>query len=84
MKKVISVIVVVAIIIAGIVFVPRVVHTCSSCEKTFFGTGYKPNVVAGLISEDEQIICKDCAEKQHAIELAVGKTLKDYKRPLFG
>ena len=83
MKKVISIIVV-AVIVAGIVFVPRLVHKCSSCEQTFFGTGYKANVVADLVSDEEQIICKDCAETQHALEIAVGKQLKDYKRPLFG
>ena len=84
MKKVVSIIVVVAVIVAGIVFVPRLVHKCSSCEQTFFGTGYKANVVADLVSDEEQIICKDCAETQHALEIAVGKQLKDYKRPLFG
>ena len=78
MKKVVSIIVVVAVI------VPRLVHKCSSCEQTFFGTGYKANVVADLVSDEEQIICKDCAETQHALEIAVGKQLKDYKRPLFG
>lgn len=84
MKKAVSVILAIAVIVAGIVFVPKVVHTCSSCEKTFFGTGYEPNVVAGLISDEDMIICKDCAQKQHALEIAVGKTLEDYRRPLFG
>lgn len=83
MKKIISVVAVVLVIIAGIVFVPKITHTCDDCGKFFIGTGYEPNVVADLLSSDEQIICKDCAEKQHALSIAVGKSLDDFKRGLF-
>ena len=35
------------------------------------------------MTDDEQIICEECAEKQHAISLALGKTLDEYKKDLF-
>ena len=83
MKKIISLVVVVAIIVAGILFVPKIAHTCDDCEKFFLGAGYEPNIVEDLLSSEEQIICKKCAEKQHAISIAMGKSLDDFKRDLF-
>lgn len=83
MKKIISLVVVVAIIIAGIVFVPKIAHTCDDCEKFFLGAGYEPNIVEDLLSSEDQIICKKCAEKQHALSIAMGKSLDDFKRDLF-
>jgi len=83
MKKIISLVVVVAIIIAGIVFVPKIAHTCDDCEKFFLGAGYEPNIVEDLLSSEDQIICKKCAEKQHALSIAMGKSVEDFKRDLF-
>ena len=83
MKKIISLVVVVAIIIAGIVFVPKIAHTCDDCEKFFLGAGYEPNIVEDLLSSEEQIICKKCAEKQHALSIAMGKSVDDFKCDLF-
>ena len=83
MKKIISLVIVAVIIIAGIVFVPKIVHTCDSCEKVFVGAGYEANVIADLLSEEEQIICKKCAEEQHALSIAMGKSLDEFKRDLF-
>ena len=83
MKKIISLAVIVVIVIAGIVFVPRVVHTCDDCEKFFIGAGYEPNIVEDLLSSEEQIICKKCAEEQHALSIAMGKSVDDFKRDLF-
>lgn len=83
MKKIISLVVVVAIIVAGIIFVPKITHTCDDCEKFFLGAGYEPNIVEDLLSSEEQIICKECAEKQHALSIAMGKSLDDFKRDLF-
>ena len=83
MKKIISLVVVVAIIIAGIVFVPKIAHTCDDCEKFFLGAGYEPNIVEDLLSSEDQIICKKCAEKQHALSIAMGKSVDDFKRDLF-
>lgn len=83
MKKIISLVVVAVIVIAGVVFIPKVTHTCDDCGKFFIGAGYEPNVVEDLISDEEQIICKDCAEEQHAISIAMGKSLDNYKREIF-
>ncbi len=83
MKKIISLVVVVAIIIAGIIFVPKIAHTCDDCEKFFLGAGYEPNIVEDLLSSEEKIICKKCAEKQHALSIAMGKSIDDFKRDLF-
>ena len=83
MKKIISLVVVVAIFIAGIVFVPKIAHTCDDCEKFFLGAGYEPNIVEDLLSSEDQIICKKCAEKQHALSIAMGKSVEDFKRDLF-
>ena len=83
MKKIISLVVVVAIIVAGIIFVPKIAHTCDDCEKFFLGAGYEPNIVEDFLSSEGQIICKKCAEKQHALSIAMGKSLDDFKRDLF-
>ena len=83
MKKIISLVVVVAIIVVGIVFLPKIVHTCDDCEKLFFGSGYEPNIIEDLLSNEERIICKNCAEEQHAISIAMGKSVDDFKRDLF-
>lgn len=83
MKKIISLLVVVAIVAAGIIFIPKIAHTCDDCEKFFIGAGYEPNIVTDLISDEEQIICKKCAEDQHAISIAMGKTVDEFKRDLF-
>ena len=47
------------------------------------GTGYEANIIADVVSDDDQTICKDCAEKQHAIETTLGKSLDEYKKKLF-
>ncbi len=83
MKKIISLVVVAAIIVAGVVFVPKIAHTCDDCETFFLGAGYEPNIVSDLLSDEEQIICKKCAEEQHAISIALGKSVDDFKRDLF-
>lgn len=83
MKKIIPIILVVVIIVAGFVLVPKVTHTCSDCEEFFVGAGYEPNVVNDLLSEETQIICEECAEKQHAIAIAMGKSLEEFKLDIF-
>ncbi len=83
MKKLVSLILIAAIVVAGVMFIPKIVHKCDDCEKIFVGAGYEPNVVEDLLSDTEQIICKECAEKQHALSIAVGKSVEEYKRDLF-
>lgn len=86
--KVLLVVIIVAVLAGGgFVFGPRLVHHCDNCGKLFFGTGYYPNVVTGTISQltgqNEKILCAECAQKDHAIALAAGKSLKEFKRPMF-
>lgn len=83
MKKIISLAIAVAIVAAGVVFVPEIAHTCDDCGEFFIGVGYEPNIVEDLLSSEEQIICGKCAEKQHAVSIAMGKSVDDFKRDLF-
>ena len=83
MKKLFKLLLTVAFICAIVYFAPKLVHKCDGCDKWFVGTGYEANVIADVISDDNQTICKTCAEKQHAIETALGKSLDDYKKNLF-
>lgn len=83
MKKIVSLVIVVAIIVAGVVFVPKIAHTCDDCQKFFLGSGYEPNIVEDFLSDEERIICKSCAEEQHALSIAMGKSVDDFKRDLF-
>ena len=71
------------ILLSNVILVPKITHTCDDCGKFFIGAGYEPNIVEELISDAEQIICKDCAEDQHMLSLKLGKTLDDFKRELF-
>ena len=82
MKKILVFVLIIALVVAGIIFVPKLVHTCDSCDKFFVGAGYEPNVLSDLVT-DEEVICKDCAEKQHAISIALGKSVEDFKLDLF-
>lgn len=86
--RVIIVLLVFAILItSGIVFLPRLVHHCDNCDALFFGTGYYANTVSNALSslqgKEDKILCRECAEKNHSLEIAVGKSLDDFKRPLF-
>ena len=85
MGKIIAVIIAAVIIILGIIFIPKVVHTCSDCEKMFIGACYEPNIISELLSskEGDEVICKDCAEEQHALSIALGKSLDEFKKDLF-
>ena len=83
MKKIFRFILIVALICAAVYFAPKLVHKCDGCDEWFFGTGYEANILADVVSDDDQTICKLCAEKQHAIETTFGKSLDDYKKKLF-
>lgn len=83
MKKIIALIVIVSIVAVGIIFIPKITHTCNDCGKFFVGAGYEPNVVEDLLSEEEQTICKGCAEEQHALSIMMGKSVNDFKKDLF-
>ena len=83
MKKIIALVIVAAVVVAGVIFVPKVAHKCDDCSKFFVGAGYEPNIVEDLLSSEQQIICKKCAEEQHAVSIALGKSVDDFKRDLF-
>lgn len=88
MKKFGALLLVVVLVIAGVIFVPELVHSCDDCGEVFVGTGYKPGVLSDLASDlltgkEMEIICRSCAEKQHALGSLVGKDLDEYKRKLF-
>lgn len=83
MKKIIGVLMVVILLSVSVYFVPRLIHKCDDCEKVFVGTGYEPNAILELVSDENETICKSCAEKQHVIEITLGKNLEDYKKSLF-
>lgn len=86
--KVIAVVLILAILVgAGVVFVPRLVHHCDHCDKLIIGTGYYGNVLTNALSalqgEDDKILCSECAQEDHALEILAGKSLDDFRRPLF-
>lgn len=83
MNKIISLVVAAVIIVAGIIFVPKLTHTCDSCDKFFVGVGYERNVVSSLIAEEDGTICKECAEIEHALSIAMGKSVEEFRRELF-
>ena len=83
MKKLFKLLLTIVFICASVYFAPKLVHKCDSCEKWFVGTGYEANVVADVVSDDDQTICKTCAEKQHVVGTTFGKSLDDYKKKLF-
>ena len=84
MKKLLPVIVVALIVIIGVVVGPKVIQTCDACDETFFGAGYEPGAVNEFFSGDElEVVCEDCAMEQHAVEIAFGKSLDEFKRDIF-
>lgn len=83
MKRIITLLLVVAIVVAGVIFLPKLVHTCDGCDKFFVGTGYEPNVIVDFVNSDEQTICKECAETQHALSILTGKSVEDFRKKLF-
>lgn len=83
MKKLFKFLVLVVIVCAAVYFGPRLIHKCDSCEDWIIGTGYKANVIVDVVSDDDLTICKECAETQHLIETTLGKSLDDYRKPLF-
>lgn len=87
-ERLIVTLAIVAVVVAtAVVFVPRLTHTCDNCASFFIGTGYSANVISNAISsisgENEKILCKECAGKEHALAIATGKSLSDFQRPLF-
>lgn len=87
MKKIIGIVaalvVVAGLVVGGVVFVPKLCHTCYDCEEFFVGTGYEPNIISDMLTKEDQILCRACAEKHHVVSIKLGKSVEDFKRPLF-
>lgn len=85
--KLLAFVLVVAIVAACVVLGPKLVHNCDNCGDLFFGTGYYTNIIsstlANLTGGEDKIICGDCAAKDHALALAAGQSIEEFKRPLF-
>ena len=87
--SIVAIALLVCILVGGVIVLgPQLVHHCSNCDKLFIGTGYYANILSDTIStftgNDAKLLCKDCAMQEHAIAITAGKSLKDFKRPLFG
>lgn len=83
MKKIVPIILVIIVIVAAVIFCPKLMHTCDDCGKFFIGTGYEPNIIEDMLASEDMIICKDCAQEQHALSSLVGQSLDEYKIDLF-
>ncbi len=83
MKKIFRYLFIIVFACVIVYFAPKLVHKCDSCEQWFTGTGYEASVIADVVTDDDQTICKSCAEKQHVIETTLGKSLSDYKKKIF-
>lgn len=86
-KVIVIALVIILAITGGVIFTPRLVHHCDNCDKLFVGTGYYANGVSNALSSlngnGDKILCRDCAETNHALEILAGKSLEDFRRPLF-
>ena len=83
-KYSLSQVIAVALIVGLLVFFgPKLIHKCDDCGKIFVGTGYTPNAVENIVNSDQEIICKECAEKQHAVAGFFDGDIEDYRRGLF-
>lgn len=79
-KRIIGIIVLAMVITAAVVLVPRLVHTCDRCDTRFVGTGYRPNA---LFTNEPLVLCRECAESEHAFRIALGGSVEDYRYELF-
>lgn len=81
--KVLPAVIITAIVVFALcIFVPKLVHKCDHCGKTFFGTGYAPNIITETFN-DEEIICEDCETEEYtAFGIRAGEK-EDHKLPLF-
>lgn len=83
MKKLISLIMTLVVVLALILYVPYYFHKCDTCDKLVIGPGYEANLVVDLFSEENQVICRDCAETHHGLTTLFGKDVSDFQRPWF-
>lgn len=85
-NPIVLILVLIIVVLIGVFVGPKVVHECADCGETFFGAGYEPSQLNEWIDDtyEDAVICEDCAEEQHSLELALGnKTLEDFKLEIF-
>ena len=83
MKKLFKLLLTIALICAIVYFAPKLVHKCDGCEQWFIGPGYEASVLVDAVTDDDQTICRDCAEKHHIVEVALGTSVDDFRKNLF-
>ena len=83
MKKLLSLISTLLIIVLLVLYVPYYIHPCAECDKWILGPGYKANKLVDLVSEDEVVVCRECAEEQHIFSSAFGKDVEEFRRDAF-
>lgn len=82
MKKIFSFLMTLVILVLLITYSPQLLHTCTDCDAFFGGTGYSANVIADIFSEEDGILCEECAKKHHGLSVGLGKSLDEYRRPM--
>ena len=83
MKKLLKFLVTAVVVLVLLLYIPYYVNRCYDCEKVFVGVGYEPNIISEIINEHEPVICKECAEKHHVLSIALGKSVEEFRKPLF-
>lgn len=82
---IVPILVAIIIVLVGVFVGPKVVHECADCGETFFGAGYEPSKVIEFFEngDEDDVICEKCAEEQHALAIAMGDELDDFKKDIF-
>lgn len=86
-RRLVTVLLVVAVLVAaGAFFIPKLTYHCDNCDKFCVGAGYSANILSDAISSISgraaKVLCEDCAAQEHALAIATGKTIEDFKLPL--
>ncbi|MBQ7088856.1 MAG: hypothetical protein IJN04_04360 [Clostridia bacterium] len=86
-RLLIAAVAVLAVIALLVIMVPRLIHRCDNCDTVFFGTGYYANDLSNAVSsvtgQANKVLCEECAAQEHALAIAFGKKLEEFRRPLF-
>ena len=87
LSRIIELAIAVVLVLAAIYFLPKLIHTCDRCDKFFIGTGFEANIVSDAFStvtgNESDVLCKECAKTEHALAIATGKSVNDFRLPLF-
>ena len=81
MKTFVKIIIGILVVCMLVLYVPQFFHSCTGCESFFLGLGYEENIIVDAMSEDDGVLCRDCAEYHHALSIGFGKSIDDYSKP---